>query len=429
MMKSQSGSTESRAQAPLDAPGEVLVRVEGVSKKFCRSLKRSLWYGLVDMAGEVNVFGRRGGRDEGGADAELRPGEFWAVRGVSFELRRGECLGLIGRNGAGKTTLLKMLNGLIKPDGGSITMRGRVGALIALGTGFNPILTGRENVYVNGSILGLTKEEIDRKIEGIIEFAEIGEFIDAPVQSYSSGMQVRLGFAVATAMEPDVLILDEVLAVGDAAFQAKCMQRVSTILEKAAVIFVSHQHHLVTRICDRAIWLRNGVIEESGATNMVLQRYLDKQSGGAAGVRTTIQSEAAIRSIDVAIRNETVESGGELELQLEIEVTREVMLETFFLMMIDESGEAVARATIRREILMRPGRVNRFSLIVGDVRLRPARYQVDLIVHRDGEKLRVFDVLAAAFFTSRSAIYSMIPYQPAGRLEEEGEGAGKISRN
>jgi lipopolysaccharide transport system ATP-binding protein len=351
----------------------------------------------------------------------LRPGEFWAVRGVSFELRRGECLGLIGRNGAGKTTLLKMLNGLIKPDGGSITMRGRVGALIALGTGFNPILTGRENVYVNGSILGLTKEEIDRKIEGIIEFAEIGEFIDAPVQSYSSGMQVRLGFAVATAMEPDVLILDEVLAVGDAAFQAKCMQRVSMILEKAAVVFVSHQHHLVTRICDRAIWLVNGAIRESGATNTVLEGYLDEQTGGADGVRTAVHSDAAIRSIEVGIRTEVIEPGGELELLLEMEVASEVMLETFYVLIIDESGEAVARATIRREILMRPGRVNGFSLVVGDLRLRSARYQVDLMGHRDGEKLRVFDVQAAAFFTSRSAVHSLIPYQPAGRLEVVGE--------
>src|ERR1043166_9994626 len=133
---------------------EVLVRVEGAGKKFCRSLKRSLWYGVKDIAAEIAGGSR--------THEELRPGEFWAVRDVSFELRRGECLGLIGRNGAGKTTLLKMLNGLIKPDDGRITMRGRVGALIALGAGFNPILTGRENIYVNGAVLGLTRKEIDR---------------------------------------------------------------------------------------------------------------------------------------------------------------------------------------------------------------------------------------------------------------------------
>jgi ABC-type glutathione transport system ATPase component len=219
---------------------DVLVKVEGVSKKFCRSLKKSLWYGVCDIAGELlpgrkrqrvagselrvageaeeavagsgllvagentsAVGGDRAAGDSGPAtsypplvtptadhaarDEDLRDGEFWAVKDVSFELRRGECLGLIGHNGAGKTTLLKMLNGLIKPDAGSITMRGRVGALIALGAGFNPILTGRENTYINGSVLGLTKKEIDAKIDEIIDFAEIREFIDMPVQSYSSG--------------------------------------------------------------------------------------------------------------------------------------------------------------------------------------------------------------------------------------------------
>ena len=160
--------------------------VEHASKKFCRSLRRSLWYGTIDMAGEL-VGG-------GGRHDRLRNDEFWAVRDVSFELKRGECLGLIGRNGAGKTTLLKMLNGLIKPDHGRIEIRGRVGAVIALGAGFNPILTGARTSIVNASVLGLTRQEIDEKLDEIIDFADIGDLIDAPVQSYSSGMQVRLGF-------------------------------------------------------------------------------------------------------------------------------------------------------------------------------------------------------------------------------------------
>src|SRR5206468_4283587 len=199
--------------------GNVLVHVEHVSRRFCRNLRRSLWYGIQDIARDLNPFGR----NSSGGSSSLRKDEFWAVNDVSFELRRGECLGLIGRNGAGKTTLLKMLNGLIKPDCGCIEIRGRVGALIALGAGFNPILTGRENIYVNGAVLGLTKREIDEKIEEIIDFAEIREFIDSPVQSYSSGMQVRLGFAMASSLNPDILLLDEVLAVGDMGFQAKCL--------------------------------------------------------------------------------------------------------------------------------------------------------------------------------------------------------------
>lgn len=246
---------------------DVLVKVENVSKKFCRSLKKSLWYGLKDLAAE-SVGGRRN-------HDYLRPAEFWAVNDVSFELRRGECLGLIGRNGAGKTTLLKMLNGLIKPDKGRIEMRGRVGALIALGAGFNPILTGRENIYVNGSVLGLSKKEIDDKIEEIIDFADIQEFIDAPVQSYSSGMHVRLGFAVTTALEPDILLVDEILAVGDAPFQAKCFQRMSDLIsnQKCTVVLVSHYMAHIARICDKAIFLNHGKTIEYGDTSKVIQSY------------------------------------------------------------------------------------------------------------------------------------------------------------
>src|SRR5215468_4632332 len=161
---------------------DVLIKVDHVQKKFCRSLKKSLWYGVQDICSEFVPLGTSKSRNN-----ELRAGEFLAVDDTSFAVRRGECLGLIGHNGAGKTTLLKMLNGLIKPDKGRIEMRGRVGALIALGAGFNPILTGRENIYINGSVLGLSKKEIDAKIDEIIDFAEIGEFIDAPVQAYSSG--------------------------------------------------------------------------------------------------------------------------------------------------------------------------------------------------------------------------------------------------
>jgi len=197
----------------------------------------------------------------GGASGHdrLRESEFWAVNDISFELRRGECLGLIGHNGAGKTTMLKMLNGLIKPDAGRITLRGRVGALIALGAGFNPILTGRENIYVNGAVLGLGKQEIDRKIQSIIQFAELEEFIDSPVQSYSSGMIVRLGFAVAVILiEPDILFLDEVLAVGDIAFTVKCLNAVRKLTENAAVIFVSHNMQLVSSFCSRVLVMDHG---------------------------------------------------------------------------------------------------------------------------------------------------------------------------
>lgn len=246
---------------------DILIHCDHVSKKFCKDLKRSLWYGLKDVGlslkGNVEHHNR------------LRKDEFWAVKDVSFELRRGECLGLIGHNGAGKSTLLKMLNGLINPDQGSITMKGRVGALIELGAGFNPILTGRENIYNNGAVLGFTKEEIDRKFESIIDFAEIGEFIDSPVQNYSSGMKVRLGFAVAAHMDPDILLIDEVLAVGDTGFIYKSLTRISELLKKCAVIFVSHSMPLVGKICTSAIKLKRGQITDysSNVSDVILSYF------------------------------------------------------------------------------------------------------------------------------------------------------------
>jgi lipopolysaccharide transport system ATP-binding protein len=250
---------------------DALVRVEGVRKKFCRSLKRSLWYGVKDVASELNPFGGNGHRSE----TSLRKDEFWAVNDVTFELQRGECLGLIGHNGAGKTTLLKMLNGLIKPDRGRIEMRGRVAALIALGAGFNPILSGRENIYVNGSVLGLSKREIDSQIDEIIDFAEIREFIDMPVQSYSSGMAVRLGFAVAIKCQPDVLLLDEVLAVGDVGFQAKCFNALSEFKRNGtAFILVSHNMHQISRYCDQVLYLSHGNIVELGDVDTAITRFL-----------------------------------------------------------------------------------------------------------------------------------------------------------
>jgi lipopolysaccharide transport system ATP-binding protein len=238
-----------------DLDDDVLIKVDNVSKKFCRDFKKSLWYGLKDTAADILHPTHKT------EDSKLRPSEFWANQNISFEVKRGECLGLIGHNGAGKTTLLKMLNGLIKPDTGSIEMRGRIGALIALGAGFNPILTGRENVYVNGSILGLHKKEIDAKLAEIIDFAEIEGAIDAPVRTYSSGMQVRLGFAVAAILtKPDVLILDEVLAVGDIGFTTKCLNIIREKVAESAVILVSHSMQTISSFCDSAIHLGNGSI-------------------------------------------------------------------------------------------------------------------------------------------------------------------------
>ncbi len=229
---------------------DVLIKAEGVSKKFCKSLKRSMLYGVQDIARSMVAMSSK--------TDELRSGEFWAVDNLSFELKRGECLGLIGPNGSGKSTLLKILNGIISPDKGRVEIRGRVGALIEIGAGFHPMLTGRENIYINGSILGFSKKEIDQKFDEIVEFAELGDFIDTPVKHYSSGMYVRLGFAVAAQMEPDVFLIDEVLAVGDVGFRAKCFNVIDKMSKKAAVIFVSHAMPQVARICSGIIVIKGG---------------------------------------------------------------------------------------------------------------------------------------------------------------------------
>lgn len=234
---------------------DILVSVQNVSKKFSLDLNSSLKYGALDII--KSTFGIK-------INKELRPKEFWAVQNISFQLKRGECIGLIGHNGAGKSTLLKVLNGLYTPDKGQIVMKGKVGALIELGAGFNPILTGRENIYNNASILGFTKKDVAEKIDSIIEFSEIEKFIDMPVQNYSSGMKVRLGFAIAAHLEPDVLIIDEVLAVGDLGFILKCFSKIDNLLPNTAVIFVSHNMPMVSRICNEVILMDHGKVTYQG---------------------------------------------------------------------------------------------------------------------------------------------------------------------
>jgi lipopolysaccharide transport system ATP-binding protein len=235
---------------------DVVLTVDNVSKKFCRNLKRSMFYGTQDLA--FNLAG------VSISTANLRRAEFWAVDDVSFELRRGQVLGLVGPNGSGKTTLLRLLTGIFPPDKGSIAVRGRVGALIALGAGFHPHFTGRENIYLNGAILGVEKSKIDQRLDEIIDFAEIEEAIDAPVSTYSSGMRVRLGFSVAVQMEPDLLLVDEVLAVGDAGFRTKCINRISEMMDKAAVVFVSHAMDLVARVSTDVLLMEKGKIRYLG---------------------------------------------------------------------------------------------------------------------------------------------------------------------
>jgi len=200
---------------------------------------------------------------------------FLALNDISLTIKKGEIVGIIGHNGAGKSTLLKLISRVLTPTSGRVWVRGKVAPLLELGAGFHPELTGRENIYLNSAILGLTRKEIDEKVPGIIDFSELHEFIDAPIRTYSSGMSARLGFAVATDTNPDILILDEIMAVGDEAFQRKSEARIKTFFEKGiTILLVSHNMDTIEKLCTRAVWLDHGEVKEEGIPERVVERYM-----------------------------------------------------------------------------------------------------------------------------------------------------------
>ncbi len=248
--------------------GETLVELKGVSKKFSKSLKDARKYGLKKL-----IAGAFGVRDEW---QKLRPGQFWAVDEVSLTVEKGETVGIIGRNGAGKSTILKMINGLYLPDKGEIRVRGKVGALIELGAGFHPLLSGRENIYIKGAMLGKRKREVDELFDEIVDFADIGDFIDSPVGTYSSGMYVRLGFAVAIYNDPDIMLVDEILAVGDYKFKQKCFGKINELKRKMSFVLISHSMLDISRFCDRVAVLDRGKLVYLGDPVAGVRFYLDE---------------------------------------------------------------------------------------------------------------------------------------------------------
>ena len=273
---------------------DVAVRLENVSKKFCKSLRRSMYYGLKDIARNMAGFSSRCG--------ELRRDEFWAVDDMSFEVKRGEVLGLIGPNGSGKTTLLKMINGIFWPDSGRVSVRGRVGALIAVGAGFHPLLTGRENIYINGAILGMGRREIAAKFDSIVDFADISNFLDTPVKNYSSGMFVRLGFSVAVHCEPEILLVDEVLAVGDEKFKRKSYQRLQKMLRNTTIVMVSHNMFQINHLCDKVIYMDKGRMKAIGDPESIVSRYY-ADSSALGEIESTIIKEESIKFEDIYFEN------------------------------------------------------------------------------------------------------------------------------
>jgi lipopolysaccharide transport system ATP-binding protein len=265
---------------------EFVVRAEGVGKKYVIGHRGAYGYvALRDVlaAGPGNMARRLAGRRERSSGGSTRE-EIWAVRDVSFDLVEGDRLGLIGRNGAGKSTLLKILSRITEPSAGRVRIRGRVASLMEVGTGFHPELTGRENVFLNGTILGMRRAEIQRKFDEIVAFSEVEKFLDTPVKRYSSGMYVRLAFAVAAHLEQEILLVDEVLAVGDAAFQKKCLSKMGQVArEGRTVVFVSHNLVAIEQLCTTALWIGGGSIVELGKASDVVAHYNASFAASAAG--------------------------------------------------------------------------------------------------------------------------------------------------
>jgi lipopolysaccharide transport system ATP-binding protein len=291
---------------------DTVIRVEGLGKKYTIGHQRN---GSDGLRHKLNNFVtapfralRRMTADAGlrsSVSGLRRSSDFWALRDVSFEVAQGEVVGIIGRNGAGKSTLLKILSRITEPTEGRVRIRGRVASLLEVGTGFHPELTGRENVFLNGAILGMTREEIKRKFDEIVAFAEVEKFLDTPVKRYSSGMYVRLAFAVAAHLEPEILIVDEVLAVGDEAFQKKCLGKMDKVAQQGrTVFFVSHNMPSIKRLCTSVLLLSNGQLMRRGSADSVVAEYLRENATNRAVIELAdsdhaIQSPLRIRTVEV----------------------------------------------------------------------------------------------------------------------------------
>jgi ABC-type polysaccharide/polyol phosphate transport system ATPase subunit len=317
-----------------------------------------------------------------------RKEDFWALKDISFDVHRAEALGIIGHNGAGKSTILKLLSRITTPTNGEIMINGRLSALIEVGSGFHPELTGRENIYLNGSILGMTRREITKKLESIVEFAELRQFIDTPVKRYSSGMYVRLGFSIAAHLDPDILLLDEVLAVGDESFQRKCIQRITELKKNGTtIVFISHDLRAVQQLCDRVILLKKGHIEADGdpAETIAYYQSLTAQLSGDAtddfGQKPT--GEAVVTSLTFYDENEneclSFETGKPMKAVLNYRVDKPLTDVVFEVQFYSQEGRLCSffsSETLGRSIDIEPGEGS-ISFDCSSVGLGPGVYFID----------------------------------------------------
>jgi lipopolysaccharide transport system ATP-binding protein len=290
------------------------LEVHGLFKKFRRG---EMYDSLRDFVPAM-IRGLRQRKD----GAELEKKEFWALRDVTFSLRRGEAFGIIGGNGAGKSTLLKLLTGIMRPTSGRLNVSGRVSALIEVGAGFHQDLTGRENIHLNGTILGMTRQEIKRRFDEIVAFSGLEEFLDTPVKRYSSGMYARLGFSVAAHVDSEVLLVDEVLSVGDYLFQLKCIERMNQVMSSGAtVVFVSHNLQAVAELCKRSMLLERGQVKMIGPTDEIIRSYFERGQGQRSLTSTSGIHITSVRTHDERGERVKFESGGKIRITVEAKAT------------------------------------------------------------------------------------------------------------
>ncbi len=366
---------------------DLAIRIDGLGKQYRigeRKSYRTIRETIVDgVSHPLNLFSKR--------NSGSRNQRFWALKDVSLQIKPGEVLGIIGRNGAGKTTLLKILSRVTHPTEGRIELYGRVGSLLEVGTGFHPELTGRENIFLNGAIIGMKQAEIKRKFDGIVEFAEIGKFLDTPVKRYSSGMYVRLAFSVAAHLDPEILIVDEVLAVGDAAFQKKCLGRMGDVARGGrTVLFVSHNMGVINQLCERGLWLDNGQVVKLGATNEIIQDYLSAYASATGSWTNSLfyENEPNIKILSASITNDTGTRTGVIrfdeDIILEAHYEIRVPAKSWFLLfrVTDSAGTIVFTSWDTDYIGEdKPTEVGRYRAIcrVPAKLLRPGVYSVTLL--------------------------------------------------
>jgi lipopolysaccharide transport system ATP-binding protein len=397
------------------------IRVDNLSKQYHlgevtlpagRDLRETVTDGVRALWRRLGGGARNGAASAAGA----RNGAFWALKDVSFEVRPGEVVGVIGRNGAGKSTLLKILSRIVEPTAGRAEVRGRMGSLLEVGTGFHPELTGRENIFLNGSVLGMSRREITRKFDEIVAFSEIARFLDTPVKRYSSGMYVRLAFAVAAHLEPEILVIDEVLAVGDAAFQNRCLGKMQEVSSSGrTVLFVSHNMASILGFCSTVFLLESGRLVTEGSASEVIEQYLRGQVKAASiplEQRTDRRGDGFARVLSLRLSNATdptmpsLKCGSRLRVELDYEADRELHAAAFMVGIYSRLGQSLYRldsqvAGALNGTLPRRGTV---TCVTDPLNLSPGRYQVDveimmrstLIDHVD--QAAFFDIEAEDFY-------------------------------